>query len=146
MATLISHSPAETRAIGELWGREAREGWIITLTGDLGAGKTQLVKGLAVGLGSPARVQSPTFALLNIYEGGRLLVHHMDLYRLENAEQVQAAGLCEYLGKGVTVIEWAERLWHEGKTIGAPGQLVRAVRMEVIDDTDRQLTYEDIGA
>lgn len=145
MATLISHSPEETRALGEQWGREASEGWIIALNGDLGAGKTQLVKGLAVGLGSPARVQSPTFALLNIYEGGRLALHHMDLYRLANAEQVYAAGLIDYLGKGVSVIEWAERLWPDlaPEPFGKP---IRVVRLEALDDTRRQITYEDIGA
>src|SRR5829696_6245321 len=99
VATVISRSPEETLAIGEQWGREAQRGWVIGLSGDLGAGKTQLVKGLARGLGSPARVHSPTFALLNEYEGGRVPLFHLDLYRLNNADQVLAAGLEEYLLK-----------------------------------------------
>ena len=70
MATFISHSPEETAALGEQWGRAAASGWLIGLSGDLGAGKTQLVKGLARGLGSSARVHSPTFALLNEYAAG----------------------------------------------------------------------------
>jgi len=110
MVTRISHSPAETQSIGEAWGREAQSGLVIGLCGELGAGKTQLVKGLAQGLGITARVQSPTFALVNIYAGGRLRLFHLDLYRLDTPEQVFAAGLQEYLEpEGVTVIEWAER-------------------------------------
>src|SRR4051812_4481146 len=111
MATLISRSPEETFAIGEQWGRVAQRGWIIGLSGDLGAGKTQLVKGIARGLGSPARVHSPTFALLNEYEGGRLLLFHLDLYRLNDADEVLRTGLEEYLvnPNGVSVVEWVER-------------------------------------
>src|SRR5512136_2739206 len=110
MATLISHSPTETIALGEQWGRAAESGLVIGLSGELGAGKTQFVKGLARGLGIEARVQSPTFALVNIYTGGRLTLFHLDLYRLDTPEQITAAGLEEYLRpEGVTVIEWAER-------------------------------------
>src|SRR5512135_3003308 len=112
MATCISHNPAETEALGESWGRAVRRGLVLGLSGDLGAGKTQLVKGLARGLGIKARVQSPTFALVNCYSGGRLPLFHLDLYRLETAEQLLGAGLEEYLQPaGVTVIEWAERLF-----------------------------------
>src|SRR5438094_9833883 len=114
MATHISHSALETEALGEKWGRSAESGWVIGLSGDLGAGKTQLVKGLARGLGITARVHSPTFALVNIYTGGRLTLFHFDLYRLETREQILAAGLAEYLEPaGVTVIEWAERWFGE---------------------------------
>jgi tRNA threonylcarbamoyladenosine biosynthesis protein TsaE len=110
MATYISHSPAETAALGEQWGRAAESGLVIGLSGDLGAGKTQLVKGLARGLGIDALVHSPTFALVNIYSGGRLTLFHLDLYRLESPQQIAAAGLDEYLTPaGVTVVEWAER-------------------------------------
>ena len=83
---------------------------MLGLCGELGAGKTQLVKGLARGLGIKALVHSPTFALINIYSGGRLALFHLDLFRLETREQIMAAGLEEYLSPaGVTVIEWAER-------------------------------------
>src|SRR5437870_6809587 len=110
MATFISRSPEETMALGEQWGRVATSGWVIGLTGDLGAGKTQLIKGIARGLGITAGVHSPTFALINIYEGGRLTLFHLDLYRLETRKQITSAGLEEYLNPdGVAVIEWAER-------------------------------------
>src|SRR5262245_9640971 len=97
MASTISHSPAETEALGEAWGRAASPGLVIGLSGDLGAGKTQLVKGLARGLGISARVHSPTFTLVNVYAGGRLTLFHLDLYRLETKEQIHSAGLEEYL-------------------------------------------------
>ena len=83
MATFISHSPAETESLGEKLGRAAQRGLVIALSGDLGAGKTQFVKGLARGLGISARVHSPTFTLVNEYGGGRLKLFHLDLYRLE---------------------------------------------------------------
>jgi len=84
------------------------------LSGDLGAGKTQFVKGLARGLGITARVHSPTFSLVNIYAGGRLTLFHLDLYRLETRQQILAAGLTEYLEPpGVTAIEWPERWFGE---------------------------------
>jgi tRNA threonylcarbamoyladenosine biosynthesis protein TsaE len=159
MATSISHSPSETEALGEEWGRAARRGMIIGLSGDLGAGKTQLVKGLARGLGITKRVHSPTFALVNIYTGGQLTLFHLDLYRLETREQILAAGLEEYLRPdGVTVIEWAER-WFEG--VQSPKSKVqnsedhsgrqalaqfRWVKIETVSETERRIIYEDTGA
>src|SRR6185369_1969183 len=114
MATFISHSPAETEALGESWGRAVTRGLVIGLSGDLGAGKTQLVKGLARGLDITTRVHSPTFTLVNEYSGGRVRLFHLDLYRLETREQITAAGLEEYLQPdGVAVIEWAERWFGE---------------------------------
>src|SRR5438105_11768638 len=111
MATYISHSAAETEALGEAWAKDAKPGWVIGLTGELGAGKTQLVKGFARGLGITARVLSPTFALVNEYQGGRLPLFHLDLYRLDSREQIIGAGLEPYLTqpKGVTIVEWIER-------------------------------------
>jgi len=167
MATCISHSPAETEALGETWGRTAPSGLVIGLCGDLGAGKTQLVKGLARGLGITARVHSPTFALVNIYAGGRLALFHLDLYRLETRDQILAAGLAEYLEPpGVTVIEWAERWFGEMRSISpqditqtsqlekpveraslqSPAKCLRWVRFDTLSETERRITYEDISA
>jgi len=167
MATCISHSPSETEALGETWGREADNGLVIGLCGELGAGKTQLVKGLARGLGSNARVHSPSFSLVNIYSGGRLPLFHLDLYRLETREQIAAAGLEQYFSPaGVTVIEWAERwfgqLHEEAAGLGSmqnstmsatsPGQLAGHsgrllwVQFETLSLTERRIHYENIGA
>jgi tRNA threonylcarbamoyladenosine biosynthesis protein TsaE len=146
MATHISHSPAETEALGERWGRAAQSGLVLALSGDLGAGKTQLVKGLARGLGVTARVHSPTFTLVNEYRGGRLPLFHLDLYRLETPAQIRSAGVEEFLQPdGVAVIEWAERLGEELllPVPGGPARLVR-VRIEITGDTGREITFDDL--
>ena len=148
MATNITHSPAETEALGESWGRTAAKGLVIALSGDLGAGKTQLVKGLARGLGIATRVHSPSFTLVNVYTGGRLTLFHLDLYRLETREQILSAGIEDYLQPdGVTVIEWAER-WFEHPTsnIQHPTSNFRAVKIEAINESERRISYEDSGA
>jgi len=162
MATNISHSPSDTFALGEAWGRIVRPGRVIGLCGDLGAGKTQLVKGLARGLGIETRVHSPTFALINVYSDGRLPLFHLDLYRLDTLEQIIAAGLEEYLTTdGVTIIEWAERWFgsaagkqaHKTSELAggdARGEAMPAlsifwVQIEVIGETERRISYEDPG-
>ncbi len=144
--THISHSAAETEALGEAWGRSAQAGWVLGLSGDLGAGKTQLVRGLARGLDVTARVSSPTFALVNEYGGGRLPLAHIDLYRLETEHQIIGAGLEEYLRPaGVTVIEWVER-W--GSLLSSPRAEgpFRRVQIEVLENGSRRIVYEDSGA
>jgi tRNA threonylcarbamoyladenosine biosynthesis protein TsaE len=155
MATFISHSPAETQGLGETWGRTASSGLVIGLSGDLGAGKTQLVKGLARGLDISMRVQSPTFALVNVYSGGRLVLYHLDLYRLDTAEQMVSAGLEEYLTPaGVTVVEWAERWFGQDgsktgvreRPIASPPKLFRWVQLETLSETERRITHEDFSA
>jgi tRNA threonylcarbamoyladenosine biosynthesis protein TsaE len=142
MAILISHSPEETVAIGEEWGRAAQRGWVIGLSGDLGAGKTQLVKGIARGLGSAARVHSPTFTLLNEYDDGRLPLFHLDLYRLDSRADVITAGLEDYLTQpgGVTVVEWIERWLPKGES---PVGLTRLVLMETVGEMQRRISYDD---
>ena len=145
MATFISHSPAETESLGEAWGREMPCGLVIALSGDLGAGKTQLVKGIARGLGVTARVHSPTFTLVNEYGGGRLRLFHLDLYRLETTEQIHNAGLEEYLQPdGVAVIEWAERFAEGGGRKMESAKLLR-VTIDVLNETERRIVYEDAG-
>lgn len=157
MATCISHSSAETEALGETWGRSAQSGLVIGLSGDLGSGKTQLVRGIARGLGVTERVHSPTFALVNVYTGGRLTLFHLDLYRLETRAQFVAAGLEEYLNSpGIAAIEWAER-WFGTLAVGtlstasltslnsASGNF-RWVQIETLSETERRITYEDFGA
>jgi len=106
-----THSVADTIAFGERLATELQPGDVLALTGDLGAGKTCLVKGIARGLGIAQEVTSPTFTLIHEYRGGRLPLNHVDLYRLDNVEAAVGIGIEEYLGgDGVTVIEWAERI------------------------------------
>lgn len=102
--------PEATRALGRALGKLVRPGDIIILSGELGAGKTTLVQGLAQGLGVKDVVTSPSFTLIQEYRGYYPL-YHIDLYRLEDLEEVWALGLEEYLfGTGITVVEWGERL------------------------------------
>jgi tRNA threonylcarbamoyladenosine biosynthesis protein TsaE len=136
---MMSNSPDETLRLGEQWGREAKAGWVIGLVGDLGAGKTQLVKGIARGLGITSRISSPTFTLVHEYLQGRLPLYHIDLYRLDNAQQIVAAGLEDYFGQmdGVTVVEWAEHY---------PLKANRQARIESVGESHRRIVYEDSGA
>ena len=107
---LRSDGPAATRDIGRALGREAAPGTLIALVGELGAGKTQLAKGVAEGLGVPTVVNSPTFVLMNEH-AGRLRLYHVDAYRLEEPEEAADAGLIDdRQADGVVVIEWADRL------------------------------------
>jgi tRNA threonylcarbamoyladenosine biosynthesis protein TsaE len=145
MATFISHSPADTEALGEAWGRTALGGSVFALSGDLGAGKTALVRGLARGLNYAGRVHSPTFTLVNEYLGGRLPLFHLDLYRLETPAALASAGLEDcFRTDAVTVIEWAERL--ELVALRLPLDGVRQVRFEVTGDTERRISYDHSGA
>ena len=106
----ITHSDAETAAAGSRCAVAATIGDIIALTGELGAGKTQFVKGFVAGLGCPAEVTSPTFTLVHEYTGGRLPVYHFDWYRLDSPDAVLRLGFDDYLfGEGVSIIEWADR-------------------------------------
>jgi tRNA threonylcarbamoyladenosine biosynthesis protein TsaE len=146
MDTFISKGPESTLALGAHWGREATPGWVVALSGDLGSGKTQLVKGLAQGLGSTDPVRSPTYALLHEYHGGRLPLFHLDLYRLHDVESIHRAGLGEYLiqHRGVSAVEWAERWWES--EAGHGNIRLRRVWIDVLNDSERRITYEDLGA
>jgi tRNA threonylcarbamoyladenosine biosynthesis protein TsaE len=102
-------TPADTHALGVRLGRAAAPGAVLALTGELGAGKTALVQGLAVGLGVSSRVNSPTFVLVCPHAGGRLPLWHADLYRLRSEAEAEALGLAELAVGGVLAVEWAER-------------------------------------
>ena len=107
---LVSTSPEETREIGRVLGAAAFPGTVLALIGQLGAGKTQLAKGVAEGLGVRSVVNSPTFVLMNEH-AGRLRLFHVDAYRLGDPEEALAAGLLDDREvEGVSVIEWADRL------------------------------------
>ena len=127
----ISKDPSDTIQIGESIGLAARAGQLYAVYGDLGAGKTQLVKGIARGLGVPdwEYVLSPTFTLMNVYEGDMTLCH-VDLYRLESGD-LPDLNMEEFLADGIVVVEWAERSsWWEG---------VIGVHIEITGETDRKI-------
>ena len=110
MATFISNSADETESFGRQFAGNVKAGDVLALVGDLGAGKTQFVKGLVAGLGDRGVVTSPTFTLIHEYSGGRLPVYHFDFLRLEDQQAADRLGLEEYFfGDGVSVIEWADR-------------------------------------
>lgn len=131
-----SHSAEETQTLGAALAKWLAPGDVIALQGELGAGKTNFVQGLARGLEIHEDVNSPTFILANEYTTGRLPLYHIDAYRVANAAEARGFGLDDYLnGGGVTVIEWAERvrealprehLWLELEYRGESERRVRA--------------------
>ena len=105
----LSNSVEETEALGAELAVRLEPGDVVAFTGDLGAGKTAFVRGLARGLGIPDRVTSPTFTIVNEYEGGRLPLFHFDMYRLEGADALFDIGWEDYLDRGgVCAVEWSE--------------------------------------
>lgn len=138
---IISTSPAQTRKIGEQVGEYLKKGDIVTLYGTLGSGKTTLTQGIAQGLGvTPNQyVRSPSFVLINEYKG-KLPVYHIDLYRLM-PEEIYQLGSEEYLfGKGVCIIEWAEKMYN------LLPENVLSVRLELLTrNNERKLKVEGKG-
>jgi tRNA threonylcarbamoyladenosine biosynthesis protein TsaE len=141
MVIHTSKSPEETRDYGERLGQSAEPGMVIGLVGDLGAGKTQFVRGFARGLGITERIHSPTFTLVNEYRTGRIPCFHLDLYRLDSAEQIVSAGLESYFepGQGITVIEWFDRARGEIPV----SENLRVITFSVKSDSERVIAYED---
>lgn len=104
-----THSAAETRALGAQLARLLNGGDVLLLKGDMGAGKSELARGIARGLGITGPVPSPSFTILNAYDEGRVPFHHFDWYRVNDASELTESGLDEIIGQGITVIEWPER-------------------------------------
>ncbi|MDE6107672.1 MAG: tRNA (adenosine(37)-N6)-threonylcarbamoyltransferase complex ATPase subunit type 1 TsaE [Oscillospiraceae bacterium] len=106
-----THSELETEEVGEALAHTLEPGTVIAFTGDLGAGKTALTRGLARGLGISDRVTSPTFTIVNEYTGGRLPLFHFDMYRLESSDELFDIGWEDYLRRGgVCAVEWSEKV------------------------------------
>jgi tRNA threonylcarbamoyladenosine biosynthesis protein TsaE len=140
VARVRSDDPEATRGLGARLGRQAQPGDVVALYGELGAGKTCFVQGLAAGLGVQERVASPTFILIAEY-AGRLPLYHVDLYRIERPAEIAALGLEELIdGAGVTVIEWAEKAedWLPARTV--------RVRIEGAGDEPRVIELEGLRA
>ena len=104
-----TNSPEETFRVGKELGEKAYAGQVFTLTGDLGVGKTVFTQGLAKGLGIEEPVNSPTFTIVQEYDGGRLPFYHFDVYRIGDVEEMEEVGFDDYvMGEGVSLIEWAD--------------------------------------
>ena len=104
-------SPQETEDLGAEFSRRLSAGDIVGLSGELGCGKTRFTRGIARGLGAKGCVKSPSFTIINIYEGARATLYHIDLYRIGGADEFHGVGLEEFIyGKGISVIEWADRI------------------------------------
>jgi tRNA threonylcarbamoyladenosine biosynthesis protein TsaE len=139
LQNFISNSTEETLAIAEVLGKGAGPGAVFGIVGGLGAGKTIMAKGIAKGLGITEEITSPTFTLLEIYEG-IIPLYHFDLYRIEKSEELDQLFFEEYWeDDGVSVIEWADR---------APGRLPAdrtTISIEQTGDTSRRITVERPG-
>ncbi len=140
MMEIYCKDSAATEALGRLLGSLAADGDVYCLTGDLGAGKTLLSRGIAAGLGADtADVNSPTFAIMNVYEG-RLEMRHFDLYRIQDADELYNTGFGEYCGTdGVTVVEWGELFLSE-----LPEEYLH-ITIE-IDGAGRKIILKPLGA
>lgn len=136
---ITSESPEQTRDIAARFARSLPRGAVVAITGELGAGKTHFVQGLAQALGCPGPVTSPTFTLVHEYLGTEGIVYHVDLYRLENARETLAIGLDEIWGAGrATLIEWPERL---GSLL--PADALR-VSLRIVSETRRDIDLPGI--
>jgi len=136
----ITHSPEETRALGGRVAQQLRGGEVIAFTGDLGAGKTAFVSGLAAALGVEDRVTSPTFTIVNEYEGGRLPLFHFDMYRLGSADELFHIGWEDYLARGgVCAVEWSENVEE-----AIEGDAIRISICRGDSDTSRVIEIEGV--
>ena len=132
----ITHSPAETEAVGEALAKTLRPGTVLAFRGDLGAGKTAFTRGLGRGLGCTERVTSPTYTIVNEYTSGRLPLFHFDMYRLRSSEDLFDIGWEDYLERGgVCAVEWSENV--EDALDGAIW-----ITIEKTGDDSRKITIE----
>ena len=132
----LTHSPEETELLGEKLAKKLMGGEILAYRGDLGAGKTAFTRGLARGLGISDRVTSPTYTIVNEYEGGRLPLFHFDMYRLDSSDDLFDIGWEDYLLRGgVCAVEWSENV---------PEAMEDAITVEIrkISENERQILIE----
>ncbi len=136
----FSRSPEQTRRIGRRLGGALQPGDVVCLQGDLGAGKTTFVQGVAQGWGSQDAVSSPTFILVNVYRrADEAQLFHMDAYRLDSASEAEDLDLETMLAQGPLLIEWPERI---GGLV--PGERLW-IRLEHVDDEEREMNFKATG-
>ena len=136
--SVITKDESQTMLIGEKMAGIIEKGSVITLVGDLGAGKTHFVKGFAKGMNCTNLVTSPTFTLLNVYDNGKMPIYHFDMYRLSSLEEAEELGFNEYFDlstlDGVSIVEWPQQV--EGLINVTHFQ----VEIQKIDDSERKIT------
>ena len=138
--SLVSDSVQRTEAVGSALGAALRPGDLVALDGDLGAGKTVLVRGLAAGVGADAAaVRSPTFVLHHVYRGGHVVLHHLDCYRLGEGAALGALDLDTLLDHGAVAVEWASY------APALAAMCTAHVRIDVLDQTRRRLSFEGLA-
>lgn len=134
----VSNSPAETEDLGAALAERLKPGTVVAFSGDLGAGKTAFVRGMARGLGISERVTSPTFTIVNEYEGGRLPLFHFDMYRLGSSDELFDIGWEDYLVRGgVCAVEWSEIV-----SDAMEGDCIRVDIRRGAHDSQRLITIE----
>lgn len=144
MEKLISHSALETERFAAQMAAKASPGEVYTLTGDLGVGKTVFAKGFAKGLGVTEPVTSPTFTIVQEYEGGRLPFYHFDVYRIGDPDEMEETGFFDYIERGgVVLIEWAELI---EDILPLPRTAVKIEKDLNGDDDYRLITVEKLTA
>ena len=137
---MLTHSPEETRAFGRRLAEQLLPGDVLLFYGNLGAGKSEMTRGIAEGLGVSGPVTSPSFTILNVYDDGRVPLYHFDWYRLESAEELYEMGMDEYLGgDGVAVVEWPTQCPE------AIPDTHLAVTLKPVGESDREITLTPMG-
>jgi tRNA threonylcarbamoyladenosine biosynthesis protein TsaE len=132
-----TNSPEETEALGRSLARELTPGDVVALMGELGSGKTCFVQGIASGLDIKGYIKSPSFTMVNVYEGGAFPLYHIDLFRVSSGGELDGLGLEEYIyGDGVSVIEWADR------AIGMLPERAIIVKFFYTGETQRRIEFE----
>jgi len=136
----ITNSAAETRKLGERLAEKLKAGDVVLLEGELGAGKSELARGVAKGLGVQETVTSPSFTILNVYESGLIPLYHFDWYRLESEEELYELGMDEYLGgDGIALVEWPDRC-----PDAVPADCYR-IRINAEGESTRRIETEECG-
>ena len=137
---IISNSVEETERLGAAMAEKLPAGSVVAFSGDLGAGKTAFVRGMARGLGVTERVTSPTFTIVNEYEGGRLPLFHFDLYRLGSADELFDIGWEDYLARGgICAVEWSENVAE-----AIENDAIRVSIRRGAEENDRVITVEGV--
>jgi tRNA threonylcarbamoyladenosine biosynthesis protein TsaE len=132
----VASNPDETRSIASEFARNLPTGTVLSLVGDLGAGKTEFVKGVAIGLGFRGEVTSPTFTILHEYRGGHLPLFHMDFYRIRDERELDEIGLDDYLkAEGVCAVEWGDKFRDR-----LPADSFE-IRLAIIDSDKREIVW-----